>query len=71
MLAWLRAGAEMLFGVGGVPGSAPFLHPPSSFAKVTPLRCREMVLGDSHNEHHRAHSINLGPGAFEHKSVKC
>lgn len=38
--------------------------PPSSPAEVTPLRCREMVLGDSHNEHDRAHSINLRPGAF-------
>lgn len=37
---------------------------PSSFAEVTPLRCREMVLGDSHNEHDRVHSINLRPGAF-------
>lgn len=34
------------------------------FAEVTPLRCREMVLGDSHNEHDRVHSINLRPGAF-------
>lgn len=37
---------------------------PSPSAEVTPLRCREMVLGDSHNEHDRVHSINLGPGAF-------
>lgn len=42
----------------------PPSSPPSSFAEVTPLRCREMVLGDSHNEHDRVHSINLRPGAF-------
>ncbi len=40
----------------------PLLH--LLFAEVTPLRCREMVLGDSHNEHDRVHSINLRPGAF-------
>lgn len=40
------------------------VSPPSPSAEVTPLRCREMVLGDSHNEHDRVHSINLGPGAF-------
>ncbi len=38
--------------------------PSSFFSEVTPLRCREMVLGDSHNEHDRVHSINLRPGAF-------
>lgn len=42
--------------------SSPLLH--LLFAEVTPLRCREMVLGDSHNEHDRVHSINLRPGAF-------
>lgn len=59
-----RAAAETL------PADSSLGSPPSSLAKVTPLRCREMVLGDSHNEHDRAHSINLRPGAFEHKSVK-